>query len=249
MNPRNLLIILLALAFGAAACGSDGEATVEAAPLIVVDGTEAPDAEPPDADASVDEPDADAAEPSETEVSTTSTTSTGATTTLDTTTSTDDEQGQSATSTSSASPPTTATTTTLDTTTSTTTTLAPTTSTTTTTTTTTAPQTTTISQDEAADRMTNAVGQTLPASCAVAGQTLTVRMSSSSADGSGSADVVIEGFDGAGSYAASGTATLALAGRAPRAIPISGQATVDDLGSGTLATSARGRAFDLFWTC
>lgn len=218
MNPRNLLIILLALAFGAAACGSDGEATVEAAPLIVVDGTEAPDAEPPDADASVDEPDADAAEPSETEVSTTSTTSTGATTTLDTTTST-------------------------------TTTLAPTTSTTTTTTTTTVPQTTTISQDEAADRMTNAVGQTLPASCAVAGQTLTVRMSSSSADGSGSADVVIEGFDGAGSYAASGTATLALAGRAPRAIPISGQATVDDLGSGTLATSARGRAFDLFWTC
>ncbi len=239
MNPRNLLIILLALAFGAAACGSDGEATVKAAPLIVVDGTEAPDAEPPDADASVDEPDADAAEPSETEVSTTSTTSTGATTTLDTTTSTDDEQGQSATSTSSASPPTTATTTTL----------APTTSTTTTTTTTTVPQTTTISQDEAADRMTNALGQTLPASCAVAGQTLTVRMSSSSADGSGSADVVIEGFDGAGSYAASGTATLALAGRAPRAIPISGQATVDDLGSGTLATSARGRAFDLFWTC
>jgi len=60
MKSRNLLILLLALALGAAACGSDGEGTVEAAPLIVVDGSDATDAEPPDADASVDEPDADA---------------------------------------------------------------------------------------------------------------------------------------------------------------------------------------------
>lgn len=49
MKSRNLLILLLALALGAAACGSDGEGTVEAAPLIVVEGS----------DASVDEPDAD----------------------------------------------------------------------------------------------------------------------------------------------------------------------------------------------
>ncbi len=60
MKSRNLLILLLALVLGAAACGSDGEGTVEAAPLIVVEGTQAPDVEPPGADASVDEPDADA---------------------------------------------------------------------------------------------------------------------------------------------------------------------------------------------
>jgi len=46
MKLRNLLILLLAWALGAAACGSDGEATVEAAPLIVVDGSDAPDAAP-----------------------------------------------------------------------------------------------------------------------------------------------------------------------------------------------------------
>ena len=60
MKPRNLLILLLALALGTAACGSGGDATVEAAPLIVVEGSDAADTEPADADASVDEPDADA---------------------------------------------------------------------------------------------------------------------------------------------------------------------------------------------
>ena len=60
MKSPNLLILLLALALGAAACGSEGEATVEAAPLIVVEGSDAADTEPADADASVDEPDADA---------------------------------------------------------------------------------------------------------------------------------------------------------------------------------------------
>ena len=62
MKSRNLLILPLALVLGTAACGSDGEDTVEAAPLIVVEGTQAPDVEPPDDDASVDEPDADATE-------------------------------------------------------------------------------------------------------------------------------------------------------------------------------------------
>ena len=59
MKPRNLLI-LLPLALGAAACGSDGEGSVEAAPLIVVEGIQAEDVEPPEADTSIDEPDADA---------------------------------------------------------------------------------------------------------------------------------------------------------------------------------------------
>ena len=53
MKSRNPLILLLALALMAAACGSTAEATVEAAPLIVVEGSEAPDV-----DASVDGPDA-----------------------------------------------------------------------------------------------------------------------------------------------------------------------------------------------
>lgn len=60
MNARNPLILLLALALGAAACGSDGEGTVEAAPLIVVEGSDAADTESSDDDASDDEPDADA---------------------------------------------------------------------------------------------------------------------------------------------------------------------------------------------
>lgn len=54
MKSRNLPILLLALAFGAAACGSDGEDTVEAAPSIVVEGSEAPDV---DADATDTPPD------------------------------------------------------------------------------------------------------------------------------------------------------------------------------------------------
>lgn len=54
MKSRSLPILLLVFGLGAAACGSDGEATVEAAPLIVVEGTQAPDA-----DASTDVPDAD----------------------------------------------------------------------------------------------------------------------------------------------------------------------------------------------
>ncbi|RZV40973.1 MAG: hypothetical protein EX269_16975 [Acidimicrobiales bacterium] len=62
MKSRNLLILLLALALGAAACGSDGGDTVEAAPLIVVEGTQAPDAEP--TEGSVDQPDADATDAS-----------------------------------------------------------------------------------------------------------------------------------------------------------------------------------------
>ena len=53
MKSRNPLILLLALALMATACGSTAEATVEAAPLIVVEGSEAPDV-----DASVDGPDA-----------------------------------------------------------------------------------------------------------------------------------------------------------------------------------------------
>lgn len=53
MKSRNPLIPLLALALMATACGSTAEATVEAAPLIVVEGSEAPDV-----DASVDGPDA-----------------------------------------------------------------------------------------------------------------------------------------------------------------------------------------------
>ena len=53
MKSRNPLILLLALALMATACGSTAEATVEAAPLIVVEGSEAPDI-----DASVDGPDA-----------------------------------------------------------------------------------------------------------------------------------------------------------------------------------------------
>ncbi len=60
MKSRNLLVPLLAVALGAAACGSDGEGTVEAAPLIVVDGSDATLADAADDDASVDEPDADA---------------------------------------------------------------------------------------------------------------------------------------------------------------------------------------------
>jgi len=60
MKARNPLILLLALAIMGAACGSGGEATVAAAPLIVVEGSDAADTEPADADASVDEPDADA---------------------------------------------------------------------------------------------------------------------------------------------------------------------------------------------
>lgn len=42
----------------ATACGSTAEATVEAAPLIVVEGSDAADTEPADVDASVDGPDA-----------------------------------------------------------------------------------------------------------------------------------------------------------------------------------------------
>ncbi len=65
MKSRNLLIVLLALALSTAACGSDGEGTVEAAPLIVVEGSVATDAESPDTDASVDERDADATDTSD----------------------------------------------------------------------------------------------------------------------------------------------------------------------------------------
>ncbi|MCP4085090.1 MAG: hypothetical protein GY745_08585 [Actinomycetia bacterium] len=57
MKSRNLLILLLALALGAAACGSDGEGTVEAAPLIGVEGTQAPDAEPDATDTAADQTD------------------------------------------------------------------------------------------------------------------------------------------------------------------------------------------------
>ncbi len=58
MKSRNPLILLLALALMATACGSTAEATVEAAPLIVVEGSDAADTEPADVDASVDGPDA-----------------------------------------------------------------------------------------------------------------------------------------------------------------------------------------------
>lgn len=56
MKSRNLFL-LLALPLGVAACGSDGEDTIEAAPLIVVDGAEgAEGAESQDADTSDDGP-------------------------------------------------------------------------------------------------------------------------------------------------------------------------------------------------
>jgi len=51
MKPRHLLL-LLPFALGATACGSDGEATIEAAPVIVVDGAQPPDLDSSDTDAS-----------------------------------------------------------------------------------------------------------------------------------------------------------------------------------------------------
>ncbi len=50
MKLRQLLIILLALSLGAAACGSDQQETVAAAPLIVVDSSDAVAAEASDSD-------------------------------------------------------------------------------------------------------------------------------------------------------------------------------------------------------
>lgn len=57
MKSRNLLLLPLALALGAAACGSDGDGTLEAAPLIVVDGSDAAAAEPADTDTPAEQTD------------------------------------------------------------------------------------------------------------------------------------------------------------------------------------------------
>lgn len=59
MTSRNLLL-LPAFALAAIACGSDAGGTVEAAPLVVVERSDATVvAQPSDADASADEPDVD----------------------------------------------------------------------------------------------------------------------------------------------------------------------------------------------
>lgn len=58
MKLRQLLIILLALSLGAAACGSDELETVAAAPLIVVDSSDAVAAGTPDSDSSLGDADA-----------------------------------------------------------------------------------------------------------------------------------------------------------------------------------------------